>query len=143
MNTMNEKKYPTPKFSSAEQEDEYWKTHSLLDEGYEGKIQKTKQKRTSFLSIRLTGEELTRLRDLAARLGLGPSTYARQVLRLELEQNSVKSLPPVPLPSRELLQDEFGPLHERFLEQVREARAAYLETVEHALKELKKVENGE
>lgn len=90
---MNEKKYPNPKFSNAEQEDEYWKTHSPLDEGYKGEIQKTKQKRTSFLSIRLTGEELTRLRDKAARLGIGPSTFARLVLRFEIESGIGKVRP--------------------------------------------------
>jgi hypothetical protein len=39
--------YPNPKFNSFEEEDEYWKTHSPLIEGYKGKIQKYKQKRSS------------------------------------------------------------------------------------------------
>ena len=84
--TKKAKQYPNPRFSSLEEEEEYWKTHSPLDEGYEGEVQKTKQKRASFLTVRLTGEELTQLRDMAAKFGMGPSTYARQVLKLIIEQ---------------------------------------------------------
>jgi predicted DNA binding CopG/RHH family protein len=82
----DKKNYPNPKFSSLKEEDEYWKTHSPLDEGYDGKVQKAKQKRTSFLSIRLTGEEITELRNIAAKLGMGPSTFIRQLLKLTMEQ---------------------------------------------------------
>ena len=74
------KQYPNPRFSSIEEEDRYWKTHSPLDEGFEGEVQTTEQKRSSFLSVRMTGDELSQLRDEAAKLGLGPSTYARLVL---------------------------------------------------------------
>ena len=73
--TKKAKQYPNPRFSSLEEEDEYWKTHSPLDEGYKGEVQKSKQKRSSFLSIRLTGEEITKLRNVAAKFGMGPSTY--------------------------------------------------------------------
>jgi len=94
--TERAKQYPNPRFSSLEKEDEYWKTHSPLDEGYKGEVQKSKQKRSSFLSIRLTGDELTRLRDMAAKFGMGPSTYARQVLKLTTEQEylGIPSFPP-------------------------------------------------
>lgn len=83
---MKAKQYPNPKFNTPEKEDEYWKTHSPLDEGYEGEVQKSKQKRTSFLSIRLTGDELTKLRNEAAKFGVGPSTYVRQLLKLTIER---------------------------------------------------------
>lgn len=63
-----------------EEEDKYWETHSPLDEGFEGEIQTSEQKRSSFLSVRMTGDELSQLRDEAAKLGMGPSTYARLVL---------------------------------------------------------------
>ena len=86
--------YPVPKFRNLEEEDKYWQSHSPLMEGYEGKIQKKKQNRASFLSIRLTGEELARLREIASRYGLGPSTYARQVLIQAIESSGVGSLPP-------------------------------------------------
>ena len=75
------KQYPSPKFSSLEEEDQYWKTHSPLDEGYEGEVQRGKKTRSSFLSVRLTGEELTDLRNIAEAFGIGPSTYARQILK--------------------------------------------------------------
>jgi hypothetical protein len=79
------KQYPVPKFNSLEEEDKYWRSHSPLLEGYEGKAQKKKQNRASFLSIRLTGEELAQLRERATHYGLGPSTYARQVLIQAME----------------------------------------------------------
>lgn len=74
------KQYPNPKFTSIEEEEKYWETHSPLDEGFEGEVQTTKQKRSSFLSVRMTGDELSKLRDEAVMMGLGPSTYARLVL---------------------------------------------------------------
>ena len=74
------KQYPNPRFSSIEEEDKYWETHSPLDEGFEGKVETSKQQRSSFLSVRMTGDELFQLRDMAAKQGLGPSTYARLLL---------------------------------------------------------------
>ncbi len=83
MISMKEKKksYPNPRFSSIEEEDKYWATHSPLAEGYPAEIQKEKQKRSSFLTIRFTGDELTRLRDLASSNGMGPSTYIRALIK--------------------------------------------------------------
>ena len=74
------KQYPNPKFSSIGEEEKYWETHSPLDEGFEGEVETSEQKRSSFLSVRMTGDELSQLRDVAAKLGLGPSTYARLIL---------------------------------------------------------------
>ena len=83
MIAMKEKKkiYPNPKFVSAEEEDKYWAGHSPIDEGYTGEVQVEKQKRSSFLTIRFTGDELTQLRDLAGRKGMGPSTYIRSIIK--------------------------------------------------------------
>lgn len=80
---MAEKKkiYPNPRFGSIEEEDKYWASHSPLNEGYPAEIQKEKQKRSSFLTIRLNGEELTRLRDLASSKGMGPSTLIRTLIK--------------------------------------------------------------
>lgn len=86
-----------PEFQSLEEEREYWEAHGPLAEGHKGRISKPQlgQKRSSFLSIRMTGEELTQLQDMAAKFGTGPSTYARQVLRLAIEQKNWPSfLPP-------------------------------------------------
>ena len=76
-----------PDFKTLEEEREYWEARGPLAEGYRGRVSKPKagQKRSSFLSVRLTGEELTRLRDIAAKQGLGPSTFARLVLTSAIE----------------------------------------------------------
>ena len=88
---MNEKKkiYPNPKFKSIEEEEQYWVTHSPLDEGYEGEVIKGERKLTSILTVRLTGEEITDLRDIASELGMGPSTYARMVLKTVIKEHRV------------------------------------------------------
>jgi predicted DNA binding CopG/RHH family protein len=77
-----------PEFKSLEEEKEYWEARGPLAEGHKGKLnkQKPRKKRSSFLAVRLTGEELTRLRDVAAKQGLGPSTYARILLTSAIER---------------------------------------------------------
>ncbi len=79
-----------PKFQSLEEEREYWEARGPLAEGHKGRINKPKlrQKLSSFLAVRLTGEELTRLRDAAAKQGLGTSTFARLVLTSAIERRS-------------------------------------------------------
>ncbi len=88
MNRKSETKIP--EFKSLDEEREYWEARGPLAEEHKGRINKPKpeQKRSSFLSIRLTGEELTQLRDMAAKFGVGPSTYVRQVLKLAVEQKN-------------------------------------------------------
>jgi len=88
------KEYPVPKFQDLKEEDKYWQSHSPLAEGYKGQIQKKKQNRASFLSVRLSGEELSRLREVAMHYGVGPSTYLRQVLIQALESPGTRTLPP-------------------------------------------------
>lgn len=78
----------SPEFKSLEEEREYWEARGPLAEGHKGRVNKPKAKRSSFLVIRLTGEELTQLRDIAARQGLGPSTLARMVLTVLIERES-------------------------------------------------------
>ncbi len=71
-----------PEFQSLEEEREYWEDRSALVPGRKGRLNKPQpgQRRSSFLAVRLTGEELTRLRDAAKKRGLGPSTFARMIL---------------------------------------------------------------
>lgn len=71
-----------PEFRSLEEERGYWEASGPLAEGRKGRINKLgpDQRRSSFLAVRLTGEELTRLRDIATERGLGPSTFARLLL---------------------------------------------------------------
>ena len=84
--TARDKRYSTPEFHSPEEEEEYWKTHSPIAEGYEGEVKRPRQKRSSFLAVRLSGEELEGLRGLAAKQGLGPSTLARIILTSAIDQ---------------------------------------------------------
>ncbi len=79
-----------PKFESLEEEREYWEARGPLSDGHKGRISKPTagQKRSSFLAVRLTGEELTQLRDRAAKHGVGPSTFARIVLTSAIEHEN-------------------------------------------------------
>lgn len=83
-----------PEFKTLEEERAYWEARGPLAEGRKGRINRPKsgQKRSSFLVVRLTGEELTRLRDIAAKQGLGPSTFARQILTLAIQGESRKQV---------------------------------------------------
>jgi len=103
---MEEKKeqYPNPSFTSAEEEAEYWEKHSPLTEGYKRTVQQKHQKRSSYLALRLSGEELKQLRDAAQQAGVGPTILARNLIlkgleaergllsRLEALEQKVKSL---------------------------------------------------
>ena len=77
-----------PEFQSLDEEKTYWEERGPLAEGRKGRVNKPKprQKRSSFLAVRLTGEELTRLRDVAAQQGIGPSTFARLLLTAAIER---------------------------------------------------------
>lgn len=76
-----------PEFQSLDEERNYWEAHGPLAEGRKGGVSRPKpdQRRSSFLAVRLTGEELTRVRDIAARQGMGTSTFARLVLTAAIE----------------------------------------------------------
>jgi len=89
VNIMNmEEDSQVPEFKSLKEEREYWEARGPLAEGHRGKLSGSRpgQRRSSFLAVRLTGEELTRLRDVSARHGLGPSTYARMVLTSAIDR---------------------------------------------------------
>ena len=106
MSNMEEKKdqYPNPSFTSAEEEAQYWGKHSPLAEGYKGTVQHKQQKRSSYLALRLSGEELKQLRDAAQQAGIGPTVLARNLIlkglkaerdlvsRLEALEQKVESL---------------------------------------------------
>jgi hypothetical protein len=83
-----------PEFQSLEEEREYWEARGPLAEGHKGKfhIQEPCQKRNSFLSIRLTGDEIGQLRDVADKMGVSPSTLARFGIKQVIEQFSVTPL---------------------------------------------------
>jgi len=79
---MEEKKeqYPNPSFTSAEEEAAYWEKHGPLTEGYKGTVQHNQQKRSSYLALRLSGEELEQLRDAAQQASIGPTVLARNLI---------------------------------------------------------------
>jgi len=92
-----------PAFQTAEEEKKYWESRGPLAEGHRGKWNKPspKQTRASFLTVRLTGEELTLLRDVAAKSYLSPSTFARmaimsavneQMLRFSMQKRAEEDL---------------------------------------------------
>lgn len=82
-----------PEFQSLEEEREYWESQGPLAEGYKARINKSQlgQKLSSFLSVRLGGEELTLLRDMAAKVGLPPSTYARLAIMSMVQRQALTS----------------------------------------------------
>jgi len=82
----SKKQYPNPGFGTAEEEAAFWGEHSPLTEGYEGRMERKRQKRSSYLALRLSGEELERLRDAAERAGVGPTTLARNLILQGLEE---------------------------------------------------------
>lgn len=82
-----EKEYPNPRFASVEEEEAFWRGHSPLAEGFEGTIQRKPQRRSSYLALRLSGEELKQLRDAAQSAGVGPTTLARNLILQGLRTN--------------------------------------------------------
>ena len=84
-----------PEFKTLEEEREYWEARSGLAPGHKGRWSnprgswsERKSKLSSYLVVRLTGEEITKLRDIAVKKGLGTSTYARTVLTGVIEQEN-------------------------------------------------------
>ncbi|MFO7772551.1 MAG: hypothetical protein R6V59_01160 [Dehalococcoidia bacterium] len=103
------KRYPNPRFQSVEEEVAYWDRHSPITEGYEGRLQRGHQKRDSFLAVRLSAEELERLRDVADRKGVGPSTLARSMILAAIAEGG--------LPARVMTMPEFQGVIEKVLQQ--------------------------
>lgn len=85
--------YPNPQFKSVEEEDAYWQRHDPLTEDYKGKWQRRRQKLSSYFALRLTGEEITRLRNAATKKDLTISAYARGVLMAAVEKEERPAKP--------------------------------------------------
>ncbi len=84
----NETDNESREVKSLEEEREYWEARGPLAEGHRGRLNKPSPdvQRCSFLSLRMSGAELTRLRDLAMQFDCGPSTFARRVLVAVMDQ---------------------------------------------------------
>ncbi len=78
-------------FESEEKEAEYWDTHSPLDLVAEPKLRKVRVSAVKErpITIRLDSVRRARLNQLAAKSGLGPSTFARLVLTRAIENMGV------------------------------------------------------
>jgi hypothetical protein len=83
------KKETIPEFDSLEEERKYWEERARAP----GRWTKNKpQKRSSFLAVRLTGEELTKLRNTAKQQGIGLSSFVRQALIEATEDKEKKAI---------------------------------------------------
>lgn len=85
---MNTENQGIPEFKSVEEEREYWESRGALAKGHRGKLNTpdSKVQRSFFLSVRLSSQELTEWRKLAADLRIGPSTLARNLIVSYLQQ---------------------------------------------------------
>ena len=77
-----------PQFETEEQEAEYWDSHSPLDLAAEPKAQKVRVRgvKDRPITVRLDSESRSKLDRLAAKRGLGPSSFARLILMSVIEQ---------------------------------------------------------
>jgi hypothetical protein len=77
-----------PEFKTLEEEREYWEARGPLAPGNRGRWSKPVpvQKRNSFLAVRMTGKEIDKLHAMAAKQGVGVSTYARMLLTKAIEE---------------------------------------------------------
>lgn len=84
-----EAKNKIPEFNSIDEERKYWESRGPLAKGNRGllNVPDAKAQRSSFLSVRFSGQELTRWRNLSAKFGIGPSTLARNLIMAYLQQN--------------------------------------------------------
>jgi hypothetical protein len=81
-------KGPTPGFGAAEQEEEFWRRLSSPGQADKRPIQRKPEKRSSYLALRLTGEELARLREAARKADVGPTTLARKLILKGLQEEN-------------------------------------------------------
>jgi predicted DNA binding CopG/RHH family protein len=133
--------YSIPKFNNIEEEDKFWQSHSPLMEGHKGKVQKKKQNRASFLSIRLADKELAQLREQALRYGLGSSTYARQLIIQKLESN----IDPIPVDlvyavsRNSFINDISAEQREKYFHELNKMYESYLQIQEEMVKKMLRV----
>ena len=89
---MHAKKSKIPKFRSNQEEREFWSKHSV--EEFHGALEdldvQIHPTRTEQIALRLTKEDVTALRALAKRRGVGHTTLARSVLEQWLERTREK-----------------------------------------------------
>jgi antitoxin component of RelBE/YafQ-DinJ toxin-antitoxin module len=79
-----------PEFKTLQEERDYWDARGPLAPGARGRWSKPVpvQKRNSFLAVRMTGKEIDKLHAMAAKQGVGPSTFARMLLTKAIEEQT-------------------------------------------------------
>jgi antitoxin component of RelBE/YafQ-DinJ toxin-antitoxin module len=84
---MSANKNTAPKFKSETQEAEYWDKHSPLDLIAEPELEKVRVGDTKDrpIAIRLDSKTRSKLNELAAKQGMGPSTLARLFITQAIE----------------------------------------------------------
>jgi len=85
---MSAKKSKIPKFRSDQEERAFWSTHSVEEFGgdLEDLDVEIRPTRTEQIALRLSKEDLTTLRALAKKRGVGHTTLARNVVEQWLEK---------------------------------------------------------
>jgi predicted DNA binding CopG/RHH family protein len=80
---------PIPEFKSRQEEAEFWDTHDLADYWAEFKPVRVKfaKNLSEGITIRFDPETLAKLREEAAKKGIGPTTLARMWVMERLRAN--------------------------------------------------------
>ena len=77
-----------PEFRTAEQEDEFWRRLSPPGQTDKRPVQRKREKRSSYVALRLTADELARLREAARKADVGPTTLARNLILRGLQEEN-------------------------------------------------------
>jgi predicted DNA binding CopG/RHH family protein len=88
MTQTKQRKSRIPEFSSLEEEATWWETHNLADYQDEFETVETKfaKNLSQGLTIRLDPATLAKVRSLAKKKGIGPTTLIRMWILEDLEQ---------------------------------------------------------
>ena len=92
---MRPKKSKIPKFRNDREERAFWSRHSVEEFGsdLEDLDVEIRPTRTEQIALRLSKDDLTALRALAKKRGVGHTTLARSVLEQWLERSREKQAP--------------------------------------------------
>jgi len=77
-----------PEFGTAEQEDEFWRMLNPPGKTDRRPVRRKPEKRSSYLALRLTADELARLREAARGADVGPTTLARNLILKGLQEEN-------------------------------------------------------
>ncbi len=76
---------PIKPFKTLEEEANFWDTHDVVDLlGKDAKWSFHRANKTDTLTIRFEPDDIQKLRDKANHLGIGPTTFARMLIKEKL-----------------------------------------------------------